>query len=276
MKRINWWAAAVVPLVLASLFFAFTTALAVIACFGHPPRNDRGATIAAAVILALLTALLVWLARITEHHAKARNGLRAAVTASVPRALRYRAPRRPVAATRLHVSAGFFLLIWFGTLLGFIVGTISGYGNWARSSETQSHGTHELATVTSVDPIWHSSRSGSWYTYNYEVRLAHAVGRVTYSTVYTPEQTQFASTGQRIAVLVDPEQPSYAELPGVSMAGLVAPITFTVLSLAMIAGTIWAVLRIVATHRLRRQSISATFSGSAYAPKSGQPFGHRR
>ncbi|HET9059520.1 MAG TPA: hypothetical protein VFN61_06335 [Acidimicrobiales bacterium] len=265
MRRVNWWTVAVVALVVASLFFAISTATAISACFGHAAGNNTTGPIVAAVIFALLTALLASLAFMTEHHAKSRSAL-CAIGSLVPGTFRY-LWQRPVSTTKRRlrrVAIGYFAVVWFGVLIAFSVNAIVEYGNWARTNETQSHGTHELAKVTSVDQIYHGNESSYFYTYNYEVRLAHPVGRATYSTVYTPEQTQFAGAGQRISVLVDPYQPAYAELPGEGMATLGAPIALTVAALVMMAAATWLVLRVAGIHRLQH-SASTAFSGSTSA-----------
>lgn len=250
MMRLTWWAVAI-ALLLAAIFFALATAIEVVACFGHPPRGDRTAAIAAAVALGLITWLLAWLARVTEHHARVGAGFRSGVRASVPPALRSRSRGRQVSATRLHVTEALFSVIWFGFLAGLLAVAVSGYGNWARTSETQSHGASEVATVTAVLAVEHSSRSSSWTTYNFDVTLSHAIRGQVDSVLYTPEVTQFASVGQRVDILVDPEQPTYAELPGEGMGGPAVPIACTVGAAAMIAATAWGIVRMVRMRRLR-------------------------
>jgi hypothetical protein len=69
--------------------------------------------------------------------------------------------------------------------------------------------------VTQVHRIHHSSRTSSYNTYEYDVALSNPVNGRDTTRVHDPSQNRRDFfTGEPITVLVDPKQPSYAEIPG--------------------------------------------------------------
>jgi hypothetical protein len=122
----------------------------------------------------------------------------------------WRTPRRrrnsPVAAAVL--SAFFAVATILVITAGFRLhaeADLSGY--------VQAHGLPRGATVVSVQNIPHHSKSSTWYTAQVAATLAAPVTGQAATTVYVPGSVSFVP-GQTIAVLVDPSQPGYAELPG--------------------------------------------------------------
>jgi hypothetical protein len=83
-----------------------------------------------------------------------------------------------------------------------------------RSTYTQHHGVAEVATVESVLPEQHTSKSSTWYTYDYVVSLPTPVIGQAVTTVHDPNQQQEFTEGQAVNVLVDSKDASYAEVPG--------------------------------------------------------------
>ena len=83
-----------------------------------------------------------------------------------------------------------------------------------RSTYTQHHGVAEMATVEAVQPEKHTSKSSTWYTYDYIVSLPTPVRGRAMTTVHDPNQAQEFFEGQTANVLVDSKDASYAEIPG--------------------------------------------------------------
>ena len=71
-----------------------------------------------------------------------------------------------------------------------------------------------MATVETVQPEKHTSKSSTWYTYDYVVSLPTPVGGRAVTTVHDPNQQQEFVEGQPVNVLVDSKDASYAEIPG--------------------------------------------------------------
>jgi hypothetical protein len=95
-----------------------------------------------------------------------------------------------------------------------LVATLQAHSGAQRSSYTQSHGVTETAVADDVENISsHTSKGGYSYTNQIAITVQHpAVGDGS-ATVYGNGQTSVQS-GDTLTVLVDPKQPSYAEIPG--------------------------------------------------------------
>ena len=110
------------------------------------------------------------------------------------------------AAVMIVVGAGLFLF-------SFHIRSES-----AQSAYTQAHGVYNQATVVSIENIAHQSHSQSgpsttWYTAQLTVTLNPPVGGLSQTTVHVPHSVSYAA-GDPVSVLVDPQAPGYAELPG--------------------------------------------------------------
>jgi len=127
---------------------------------------------------------------------------------------------RPRTGTRRGISVPtgatwFTGLLLLGLVVALVLILTGGSAQAARSAYTQAHGAREAATV-----IWArnmSFRSGSsggtsWYA-DMLVRLPHPVGGQAQTTVHVPDKVSYRS-GDAVTVLVDPQGPGYAELPG--------------------------------------------------------------
>src|SRR5215469_3691649 len=125
-----------------------------------------------------------------------------------------RGGRRPAGPVSLSV----FTLILVAMATVFFVFTFHLRSQSAQSAYTQAHGVSRQATVVNVDNIEHqsSSRHGGgsiWYTAQITAAVSPPVGALSQTTVYVPHQVSYAD-GQTVSVLVDPQAPGYAELPG--------------------------------------------------------------
>jgi hypothetical protein len=112
------------------------------------------------------------------------------------------------------VSLTVLVMITFALAIVMVVLTFSTYHNQQRSGETQSHGIAVTGTVDSVDNTQHCGRSSCSWTAAITVTLNRPVKGLATTTVHYPAYS-YLFTSDSVSVLVDPEQPSYAEIPGV-------------------------------------------------------------
>lgn len=107
----------------------------------------------------------------------------------------------------------------FGTI-AFLVGmaiTVSAAHQAHRSSITQ-HATPTVGQVLADDEQWHSTRSGGYYTALYEVR--EPSGALVWARAHGRKDDGLI--GRALRVVVDPDDPTYAELPGAPMKSWLA------------------------------------------------------
>lgn len=124
---------------------------------------------------------------------------------------RGRRPAGPVSLSLFSVFLTGMAVLFF--LFSFHIRAAS-----AQSSYTQAHGVGRQATVVSVQNIQNQSHSQSggtstWYTAVIAAAFSPPVGGLSQTTVHVPHQVSYAS-GSTVYVLVDPQAPGYAELPG--------------------------------------------------------------
>jgi hypothetical protein len=100
-----------------------------------------------------------------------------------------------------------------------------------RSNFVQKHGTIANATVLGVDNLQYcSNRGGCSWTARIRVTLAPPVDGVSASVIHYPHRS-LLSDGEHVRALVDPREPSYAELPGIPLGttwGWVLPLLLAV------------------------------------------------
>jgi hypothetical protein len=105
-----------------------------------------------------------------------------------------------------------FLLLLLGSAVGIalIVYSVFAHGDAARSSYTQAHGVRRAARVISED-----IGTGKDPTSTVVVQLSEPVNGHDTTTVHIPFAPAFAYfPGTPVTVVVDPQDPGYAELPG--------------------------------------------------------------
>lgn len=151
----------------------------------------------------------------------------------------------------------------------------------ALSSYVQAHGVRRTGTIVSVQNIAHRSKQASGnghtqqttttYTAQVATRLAAPVDGQQETTVSVPYQVTSAP-GSPVTVLVDPQKPSYAELPGSPATDASDPL------ILLIAGIVVAVISLsVSTLVLRRRrapmpSSFRTGSAQAWQRTDGGPW----
>jgi hypothetical protein len=135
----------------------------------------------------------------------------------------------------------------------------------ALSSFVQAHGVRRAAVILNVDNIARTSTnpngSGHSTTYTAEVlvRLAVPVGGQAQTTVHVPNYEP-GGPGDTLTVLVDPDNPGYAELPGSPSTPALLPTIF------LAVGAFLAVVAITGSAfvaRLWRRSIRRARGPSA-------------
>ena len=181
----------------------------------HGGASPLGQAVLAVVCFGLLVLSSRWAIRI-EHrlrrHQPVARAFEAASAASAPKTRPERPGRRP----RRHygpVTTGVITGLFAVGTIALVVGAISSYSQGARSGFVQAHGTRASATVQSVDNTEHCSRSGCSYTAAIAVTLSPPVDGAAATTVHYPGYSDLIPNEQ-VIVLVDPQQPGYAELPG--------------------------------------------------------------
>ncbi len=236
-------------------------------------RPHHAPTYALALAAAAFTIATVALARLAIH---LEHGLRG--PAKPLRTLYDLAPPghefagHPVAAsTRRHpkngpVSRNFFigLVVVFIGVMAWI--SVALHARAARSAYTQHHGASRTGIVTLVHRIHHSSRSSSWTTYDYDVTLDDPVNGASSTRVHDPDQNfQHYFSGESVSILVDPKQPSYAEIPG-RFASLrlwwIVPLLMVLILAAAATGVFWEQRR----HQRHRKTLPAAGGEPAASP----------
>jgi hypothetical protein len=111
------------------------------------------------------------------------------------------------------VGTSVLLAVFVLATLAFIGGAIGAKAAAARSSYVQQHGVRAIAIVDSVDNTEHCSRSGCDYTSAITATLGRPVQGRSVTVIHYRGRSDLLA-GESVLVLVDPKQPSYAEVPG--------------------------------------------------------------
>jgi hypothetical protein len=202
VRKTLWWVGfAVVALLTALVALSFCLQLYQ-AISGNVDRGQsRGGAAGAAVILLLIAGGLGTSARLIEHRAHQEAG-----TLPTP---------RPSRTARHAPHSNRFGVVVLSIVVGiFLIMTIVGFVDWHRSQSVQHGGLRVNGVVTQIHAIGHSSRYGSYHTYNLDVALLPPqLGHAT-TTVHTPDRSPPADIGDTVTLLLDRSDPGYAELPG--------------------------------------------------------------
>lgn len=140
---------------------------------------------------------------------------------------------------------GLLTLVLIALALSVVV-LVTGFASARKSAYTQAHGVSRAATVTSVD------REGSRAsTEDVDVSLAAPVDGQRSVTVLVPSGQPFP-VGARVRVLIDPQDPGYAEMAGQQFktdsdawGGAAVPLVIAapLVALMLMAGHGWRKLR---------------------------------
>lgn len=231
-NRLRLWVALVAAIVLATVAVVVGfVSIAVI--FSTQGGNVAGGIALAVAAIAVFAACVRWAAH-SEHRLRGqpaagagtpagvgaldtalRSPHTAPSSASQRRRAAYAGPYSPRLYHHRHgpVSTAMGGVIIFLAAILLVIGTIVDFGNWQKSRFVQAHGDQRSATVQYVDNIVTHGRYSDSYSADISVALAAPVGRSSTTTVHYPDWSSL-SDGDQVTVLVDPDDPGYAELPG--------------------------------------------------------------
>lgn len=202
----------------ATACFVGTTAE--LSALGRHHSAPSGVLIGIAIAFAVGAIILIRAAIQAEHI------MRATLSTLPPTTLMSR--RRPKNGPAARYMGVVLILIYFAIA---IATTVSLHSAAVKSSETQHHGIDSAGHVVEVFHQSHTTRYDSWTTYNYDVQLTTATDGATATVLHDPSRNfQRYDVGQIAAVLVDPKDLNYAELPGEpvqSSKWVLAPIIFS-------------------------------------------------
>lgn len=167
--------------------------------------------------------------------------------------------RRP-ARPRTLVVVAVFLCLACALCAGVAV---FGHAQAVQSSYVQAHGVRDNATVVSVNNSASKDDDGTTtYTAEVTVHLQQPVNGTFNSLVWVPGEDN-SRPGEVIAVLVDPRQPGYSELPGSpyvgSSSGWIVAVGFSVLFLVV---GVWVTREAVRLSRQRRAIADFSYPGN--------------
>jgi hypothetical protein len=119
--------------------------------------------------------------------------------------------RRALAAP---IMTSLALLMYLGVVAGFAAYAVNMHAQAALSSYVQHHGVPRTGGIVRVQNIEHqNSKYGPWYSARITVVLAPPMDGHSTTVVHDPHGSNLIP-GEGLEVLVDPQQPAYAELPG--------------------------------------------------------------
>jgi len=261
--RVQLAAAVLLAVVIAVVAIGF---VAEIADAHHGSR--AGGIVGTAVCFALFYACTRWTIRL-EHRLRAHTPVAQAFAATAqPTATTRRRParRRAYSPRAMVIITVVFALIG----IGFGVGAFFAHRASARSSYVQAHGVRAAGTVDSVDNTQVCGRYSCDWESSIVVSLSASVDGVTKTTVHYPDYSDLVA-GDPVVVLVDPQQPSYAELPGSKDD---EPIQWIILAVFALLGLVLTVFEARALYRVlehRRQQPQGTITPASPEPEPDQP-----
>jgi hypothetical protein len=180
---------------------------------GRSDYSGPGATyaFAAAAGSFVLFGLLVWMTIQFEHRLRSTaSGPDDFFNGSAPNDHGWRRGHHRQAP----VAISFFLLVYLSAVIGFAVYAINIGSQGALSSHVQHAGVPRTGRIISVQNVEHQGpRSGPWYSALITVTLAPPVDGHSTTTVHDPQASNLIA-GEGLQILVDPQEPGYAELPG--------------------------------------------------------------
>jgi hypothetical protein len=105
------------------------------------------------------------------------------------------------------------LLMYLGIVIGFAVYAVNMHAQAALSSYVQHDGVHRTGGIVRIQNIEHQdTKDGPWYSSLITVTLAPPMDGHSTTVVHDPHGSNLIA-GEGLEILVDPQQPGYAELP---------------------------------------------------------------
>jgi hypothetical protein len=254
-----------VGLTLALGLLALGFVLESVGAYPRQGSSRAGQIVGAVVFLGLAVLCSRWALHVEHRLRRGDHVARAFESTHMSGARRVRLPpgvgrRRGYGPVGTSVILAFFGL----ATLAFIGIAIEARAEGSRSSFVQHHGVRDTATVIAVDNTEHCSRGGCSYTAAITATLSSPVAGAPVTVVHYRGFSNLVQ-GQPIIVLVDPKQPSYAELPGARFETSWAWIVGAVLALvfAWLTWTEARVLRRLLAHRSTVRTHGVTRPASA-------------
>ena len=158
--------------------------------------------------------------------------------------------------------------IGFGVVAaGLVVIALISHSHAQRSAFVQKHGISTNATVVAVNNTQYCSRHGCHWTASIPVSMAAPVDGVLTPIVHYPGFSELRS-GEQVAVLVDPREPAYAELPGHPFTRAWAWIFALVLAAAAAGMALLNGLGLVRVSAHRREHLAQVAPASGFVSSS--------
>jgi hypothetical protein len=112
------------------------------------------------------------------------------------------------------IIISFGLLTYLIVVAGFAVWAVNVHAEGALSSYVQHDGMHRTGGILRVQNVEHQdTNDGPYYSSFITVSLAPPMDGHSTTVVHVPHGSSFV-VGEGLEILVDPQQPGYAELPG--------------------------------------------------------------
>ena len=143
----------------------------------------------------------------------------------------------------------------------FAVAAVVEHAETVQSSYVQAHGVRDTATVVSVHNIEHTGKHRAPPSAEVTVRLQQPVDGTSTSVVHVPDHDSSAP-GDTIAVVVDPRQPGYSELPGEPNTTAWKWIGSLCLSVLLLVGAVVLTRKAVRLSRQRRAAGDFAYSSN--------------
>ncbi len=244
----------------------------------HAGVSRTGQAVSAGVCAGLVYLVTRWLVRV-EHRLRgeqpaAQAYARADIAtaggamrvASAARSAPAGAPRSRSAPRRRRrhygpVAVGCSTALFGAVAAGMIVAAISEHSQGDRSAFVQAHGTPAGGVVESVDNTQECSKSSCDYTAAVSIDLTGTVDGVRSTVAHYDDYSDLVD-GDAVDVLVDPQQPAYAEFPGSKFVSSWQWLVFALLSVPFGVLTVYEAreLRRLLAHRREHGSASSSIA----------------
>jgi hypothetical protein len=117
-------------------------------------------------------------------------------------------------AVSAPIAVSLALLMYLGVVIGFAVYAVNLHAQAALSSYVQHDGVQRTGGIVRIQNIEHQdTRNGPWYSSLITVTLVPPIEGHSTTVVHDPHGSNLIA-GEGLQILVDPQQPGYAELPG--------------------------------------------------------------
>jgi hypothetical protein len=152
----------------------------------------------------------------------------------------------------------FLIVALTAVFVGFSTLAIAHHSDNDRSAYVQAHGLRRSAVVDRVQNSATTDKGVTTYTATLSVTVTFPASGDRNAVVYDPGRAQ-VKQGSTITVLLDPQQPAYAELPGHPDQGGVLPVFFSFI--ALLGGVMAVGLSLAFIAAIRRRPMLSLIPG---------------